>query len=235
MGIKGQMLLLYLESLVGRERFEAYLRAHVQRFKGGCLTQDDFRSFFLEHFVEEEAVKAVDWEKWFYGCGMPDVPPIVSSLAEKVDLLCSSLVGGYDGAAEDLEGWFPAQTQLLLDQLIERAREAAAEGSVEDLRKRLDRWNEAYGFDATKNSELRFRWLTLALVCKDVVRVDAAIAMAKEVGRMKFTRPLYRELLKEPSRVPRAKAAFEEVRKCYHPITAKMVAQDFAKAEAGSG
>ena len=51
--VKGQVMLLYLESLVGQERFEAYLRAHVQRFKGGCLDQDDFKSFFLEHFAME--------------------------------------------------------------------------------------------------------------------------------------------------------------------------------------
>jgi len=230
--VKGQMLLLHLEGIVGRERFEAYLREHVKRFSGGCLTQDDFRDFFLQHFKDEPAVKQVDWEKWFYGCGMPDMPPITSTLAEKVDLLCSSLMGGYDGSAEDISGWFPAQTQLLLDQLIDRAREEVAAGKAKELREQLDRWNEAFKFDSTKNAEIRFRWLTLALACGDEKRVDQAIAMAQEVGRMKFTRPLYRELIKDKSRLAKAKAAFEEVRGSYHPITAKMVAQDFAKAEA---
>jgi len=73
--------------------------------------------------------------------------------------------------------------------------------------------------------------LILAMACHDPSRVDAAIAMALEVGRMKFTRPLYRELMKEPARMARAKAAFEKARGTYHPITSKMVAQDFAKAE----
>lgn len=74
---------------------------------------------------------------------------------------------------------------LLLDRLVEYAREQAA----------FSAWSEAYGFDATSNAEIRFRWLVLALVCHDPSRVDAAITMALEVGRMKFTRPLYRELM----------------------------------------
>merc|ERR1719414_1193968 len=115
---------------------------------------------------------------------MPDVPPIASSLAEKVDLLCSSLMGGYDGAPEDIKDFFPAQTQLLLDQMIERARKDVADGGAADLQKYLAKWNEAFSFDSTRNSEVRFRWLTLALVVGDQSRVDAAVAMAKEVGRM---------------------------------------------------
>eukprot|EP00913_Durusdinium_trenchii_P009425 g8858.t1 len=192
---------------------------------------------------------------------MPEMPALHSTLAEKVELLFSSLKGGYDGAAEDIKDWFPKQTELLLDRLVDYAREQAAAGKAVEVQGRLNAWNEAFGFDlclklcdrsdgqpsqryrpciqrmraandSTKNAEIRFRWLMLALACNDPSRVDAAIAMAQEVGRMKFTRPLYRELIKEPSRLPKAKTAFEAAKGSYHPITAKMVAQDFAKAEA---
>eukprot|EP00438_Fugacium_kawagutii_P033649 Skav204046 [mRNA] locus=scaffold3:185477:192402:- [translate_table: standard] len=105
---KGQLLLIYLEKLVGQERFEAYLRAHVKRFAGGFLTEVDFKNFFLEHFSSE----------------------------------------------------------LLLDWLVEYAREQAAAGKEDE--------------DATSNAEIRFRWLILALVCHDPSRVDAAITMALE-------------------------------------------------------
>lgn len=230
--VKGQIMLLHLEKLVGQERFEAYLRAHVKRFAGGCLNQEDFKTFFLEHFSSEPAVQGVDWQKWFYGCGLPEMPAIHSVLAEKVDLLVASLKGGYDGSKEDMEGWFPKQTELLLDRLVDYAREQSAAGKADEVRQRLSTWSEVYGFDAAGSSEIRFRWLILALACHDPSRVDAAIAMAVEVGRMKYTRPLYRELMKEPSRMAKAKAAFEKAKNTYHPITAKMVAQDFAKAEA---
>ena len=49
---------------------------------------------------------------------------------------------------------------------------------------------------------------------------------------MKFTRPLYRALMAAPGLLPRAKEAFERAKPSYHPITAKMLVQDFAKAEA---
>ena len=38
---------------LAEERFEAYLRAHVKRFAGGFLTEEDFKNFFLEHFSSE--------------------------------------------------------------------------------------------------------------------------------------------------------------------------------------
>jgi len=210
--VKGQMMLLHLESLVG----QAYLRAHVKRFTGGCLDEKDFKNF-LEHFSGEPAVKDVDWNTWFYGCGLPPMPEVDSRMAKEVDLLCASLLGGYDGAAEDIKGWFPAQTELLLDRLIDHARGQTSKEQLEEVKNRLDPWNEAFKFDQTKNSELRFRWLMLALV-----------------GRMKFTRPLYRELAKKAGRRAKAKEAFAEAKATYHPITAKMVAQDLAKADAQS-
>ncbi|CAK9109367.1 Leucine aminopeptidase (Epoxide hydrolase) (Leukotriene A-4 hydrolase homolog) (LTA-4 hydrolase) [Durusdinium trenchii] len=215
--MKGELMLRHLEKIVGQERFEAYLRAHVKRFSGGCLDENDFKNFFLEHFSSEPAVKEVDWQKWFYGRGMPEMPALHSTLAEKVELLFSSLKGGYDGAAEDIKDWFPKQTELLLDRLVDYAREQAAAGKAVEVQGRLNAWNEAFGFDSTKNAEIRFRWLMLALACNDPSRVDAAIAMAQEVGRMKFTRPLYRELIKEPSRLPKAKTAFEAAKGSYHP------------------
>jgi len=110
-----------LEKLVGQERFEAYLRAHVKRFAGGFLTEEDFKNFFLEHFSSEPAVQNVDWQKWFYGSGLPELPTMNCVLAEKVELLFSSLKGGYEGSKEDTEGWFPAQTMLLLDRLVDYA------------------------------------------------------------------------------------------------------------------
>jgi len=148
-------------------------------------------------------------------------------------LLCASLTGGYDGVEEDLKDWFPAQVELLLDRLIDYAREKALANKAHEVCARLDKWNEAYKFDSSRNSEIRFRWLILALACNDQSRVDAAITMAQEVGRMKFTRPLWRELAKDPDRFGKAKEAFAKARGTYHPITAKMVAQDFAKAESG--
>jgi len=231
---KGSLLLQTLESIVGQERFEAYLKAHVAHFKSRRMTQEDFKEFIVGHFKEEPKVAEFRWREWFYGVGMPsDAVRSSSSLAEKVDMLFASLAeGGYEGSAADIEGWYPAQVELLLDKLVNHARELSAsaekKSALAEMRSRLDTWGEAYGWDKVKSSELRFRWLILALVCGDEGRrVDDAIAMAKTVGRMKFCRPLYRELGKANAK--KAKAAFEEAKGGYHPITAKMVAQDLSK------
>jgi len=43
------------------------------------------------------------------------------------------------------------------------------------------------------------------------------------VGRMKYLRPLYTNLAKDPAMRPRAVAAFERLRAGYHPIARQMV------------
>ncbi len=48
-------------------------------------------------------------------------------------------------------------------------------------------------------------------------------------GRMKFTRPLYREMMKSPAAGASiaARKTFKSMAKAYHPICRKMVTQDF--------
>eukprot|EP00435_Cladocopium_sp_Y103_P015453 s2273_g3.t2 len=140
-------------SLADVERFEAYLRAHVKRFAGGFLTEEDFKNFFLEHFSSEPAVQNVDWQKWFYGSGLPELPTMNCVLAEKVELLFSSLKGGYEGSKEDIDGWFPKQIMLLLDRLVDYAREQAAAGKADEVRQRLSTWSEAYGFETWSKAQ----------------------------------------------------------------------------------
>ena len=52
--------------------------------------------------------------------------------------------------------------------------------------------DEVYAFSEVKNSEIRFRWLRLCLRAHVESAIDAALKMATEQGRMKFTRPLFR-------------------------------------------
>ena len=52
--------------------------------------------------------------------------------------------------------------------------------------------DKAYGFSASHNSEIMFRWLTLGIRARYEPIIDPALNMVTIQGRMKFTRPLYR-------------------------------------------
>jgi len=53
----------------------------------------------------------------------------------------------------------------------------------------------AYHMTAIQNAEVRMRWQTLCLMVGDEQIIPHAIAFAKEQGRMKFVRPLYKYVL----------------------------------------
>ena len=75
---------------------------------------------------------------------------------------------------------------------------------------------------------MRCSWLRLRIGASDESALPSVAAFLLEQGRMKFLRPLYRALHRSRSQAMRAfaQATFERARASYHPIAAKMVAQD---------
>ena len=63
---------------------------------------------------------------------------------------------------------------------------------------------------ASKNSEIRFRWLRVCIKAKYEKCIDNALAMVTEQGRMKFTRPLYRDLYNWEAAREKTVANFKE-------------------------
>lgn len=53
---------------------------------------------------------------------------------------------------------------------------------------------EIYELDSIRNSEVRFRWLRLCIKARWADKVKDALAFVNSLGRMKFVRPIYRDL-----------------------------------------
>merc|ERR1712062_309941 len=62
--------------------------------------------------------------------------------------------------------------------------------STEKVRKMQD----VYNFNAVNNSEIKFRWIRLGLKSKWEDALPLAAQMVSEQGRMKFLRPIYRDM-----------------------------------------
>lgn len=61
--------------------------------------------------------------------------------------------------------------------------------------------------------------------------IPSVVKFATEQGRMKFTRPLYRDLFNMKAGKDIAVKTFKKHRNTYHPICSKMVARDLGLAE----
>lgn len=83
-----------------------------------------------------------------------------------------------------------------------------------------------YGFDSTKNSEIRFRLMRLIIKARLTDRFDEIFAFANSNFRMKFVRPIYKDLAEWPIGRPLAIANFNKVKDQMMKVCANGVAKD---------
>lgn len=237
---KGFNFLTYLENLVGGEKvMNPYLRAHCEKYAHTTVNSLQFREFFMSYMrdvakVPEATLAQIDWDRWYFTPGMPPVSNAFDqSLIKGSEDLAARLVAGGAAAegitAEAIKGWDSAQVVILLEALISAQSKAlsAGEEAKAAFAARIEAIDSIFAFTASRNSEIRFRWLTLCIRQGLRDRDSAVEAFLREQGRMKYIRPLFRDLYNSGG-AGRAFAVklFEEIKGGYHSIAAKMVGRD---------
>lgn len=86
--------------------------------------------------------------------------------------------------------------------------------------------DELYQLTATRNAELRCRWQRVCICHRAAFIVPEVVDFVATVGRMKFVRPLYRELFAWEEQSAVAVRTFMQHRDGYHPICSKMLSAD---------
>jgi leukotriene-A4 hydrolase len=83
---------------------------------------------------------------------------------------------------------------------------------------------KAYSLTQTRNVELSSRYFGVGLLAKDESVYQPTADLLGKVGRMKFVRPLYRQLAVVNRDL--ALKTFESNREFYHPICRSQVEKD---------
>ena len=222
---KGFHLLRYLEDVVGgHANFAPFVQAYIKEYAHKTLNSYEFRDFYLSFFTDVPNTAQINWDEWFRGTGMPPVDnKFDDTLAQAVIQLRNKWIQtrGENCSGDDIKNWIAMQTMFFLDLL--QGDDAKAINQSPDL---LGKMDVIYGFTQSGNSEIRFRWQVLCLRAGVREIIPHVIQLATEQGRMKFTRPLYRELFKTEFGKEIAVETFKANHQFYHPICAKMVARD---------
>jgi leukotriene-A4 hydrolase len=100
---------------------------------------------------------------------------------------------GVGAAASDIAAFKPAQVIGFLDILQDQAEPCKAVIADPAVLNALD---AAYSFSESGNAEVKFRWCTLCIRAEMPEVLDFAVAFLLSAGRMKFVRPLFRDLYK---------------------------------------
>ncbi|EEY63192.1 leukotriene A-4 hydrolase, putative [Phytophthora infestans T30-4] len=222
----------YLSTVVGAEEFDLFAQAYIQKFKFQTLTSRDFRVFFENHFAAfPDGLRQIDWDGWFFSTGSPLIEnKFDTSVISQVRALGDKMMATSDNdkwaktmTPSALRKWPASLWILLLDTLLLLQTGSQTKLSAAHL-DAIDAFAHRH-LSTTHNSELRFRWFTLSLRSCDLRVLDRTVEFLKEQGRMKFVRPLFRDLCVALGVVQGA-AIFEDCKALYHPIAAKMIQRD---------
>jgi leukotriene-A4 hydrolase len=220
---KGSTFLYHLEKLIGIEKWNPFIPHYFTTYKERSLDSYEFKATLLDFFASDaEASKKLtdlDWDAWFYKPGFPPKPDFDTSLADACLELSNKWQALSEGksdfkpSADDISSFTSQQSYVFLE---------AVQGLPSPLSPSLvETMGKEYAYASSKNVELVSRFYVIALKAKaDRFYKDAA-ALAGRVGRMKFVRPMYKELLKVDA--PLARETFEKNKDFYHPICRNMV------------
>ncbi|XP_040564272.1 LOW QUALITY PROTEIN: leukotriene A-4 hydrolase [Lepeophtheirus salmonis] len=181
---KGFAFLWYLEELVGGSSvFDPFLKDYIETYKHQSIDSNTFKKFVIKHFPELES--KVEWNDWFYKAGMPIYKPNYdTTLSKACEELKNKIIQG--NVTNDFDNLNVGQKIGFLSLLMDESTALPVE-TLETMQKN-------YKLNDTRNSEIKFIWIRLGLKCRWEKAIEMAIGMIKEQGRMKFTRPLYRDL-----------------------------------------
>jgi len=210
---KGALFLRLLEETFGRDRFDAFLRAWFDGNAFQSRTTDDFQKFLeasLLQISNEAAVAGqIDLRKWFDGPGLPASAPLAKSDAlVQAEFLARDWAAGKSTAANlPIRGWSFHETLHFL-------RSLPADISAD----RLAELDGAFGLTASGNSEIVSQWLLVAIRSGYHAADEKLRSFLVGMGRRKFLKPLYIELMKTDSGKAAARSIYAEARPRYHPI-----------------
>ena len=222
--VKGAMFLRTLEKAVGREVFDPFLRGYFEEFAFRSLTTARFAEYLESELLSghRDATASISVQEWLESPGLPANRH--EHVSEVLDVAAEAAAGwtgdGVPAEGLDTDSW---TTQHWLRFLRSLPEPLGAD--------RMALLDEAFGFTEAGNAEIRCEWLVLAV--RDGYRPasEALESFLISVGRMKFLRPIYRQLASSESGLARAREIYSRARTGYHPVAAQMVDQILGEAD----
>jgi aminopeptidase N len=209
---KGAEFMRTVETIVGRERFDAWLRSWFDRHAFQPATSAMILADMKANLVGNDASLAqrLMLDDWIYKPGLPAnaVRPDPAAFAE-VDNAAAAYAQGGAIPAASWSKWTTAERLRFL-----------AKAPDERTPTQLAALDEALKLSGEGNDELLFAWLQLALANRYEPVVPLAEQFLARVGRRKFVQPLFQTLMNEGNwGQPIARRIYTSTRGGYHAVT----------------
>lgn len=215
---KGAAFLHTMERIVGRERFDAWLKGYFERNAFRPMTTELFLEDIRTHLVTTRAMEdQLMMDAWIYQPGMPSnwQPPVSNAFAP-VDAAAAAFDAGGPASAIAWAGWSTQERQRFLAwRPANRTGDAdwLTPAQLADLEATLKLREEG-------NAEVLFAWLQIAVQHRYQPAVPTLEQFLTTMGRRKFVLPLFTSLWAEGDwGRPIATGVYARARPGYHPVT----------------
>ena len=207
---KGALFLRRLENVYGRAGFDRFLNNYFNTHAFQSITTQQFENFLHKELIQRtpSLAKQVDVTQWLYAPGLPaDAPRVQSKLLADVEREVMAWVGGKPANALATKGWVTQQWLHFLRML--------PDGVTAEHMAQLD---QAFHFTKSGNSEILSQWLQLSIQHGYAAADPALESFLLHVGRRKFLKPLYTELMKTDAGANKAREIYARARPRYHAV-----------------
>lgn len=216
---KGCLLLLQIESMRGREKFDAFVNKYFSTFAFQSISTEDFLLYIEKELaLNSNEVKMI--KTWIYEPGIPEnITPPTSKLFADVDETVFNFISSNKNANElDVNEWTSHEWLHFIRQLPNTISIIQVEA--------LDR---EFKLTNTGNSEIKFAWLMKVIPLGYTKADKAADEFMLSVGRRKFVLPMFKMLYAQERLKQHARELYQKTRPGYHSVTVHSVDEVFTK------
>ncbi len=215
---KGALFLRYLEEKFGRDKFDPFVRNYFDSHAFQSITTETFRSYLKTNLLDKypNTVSDAEVDEWIEKGGLPKTAPSPKSdNFAKAGEKAKEFVDGKTLSSREMKRSYTTQEWL---HFLKSLPETLTSNQMTEL-------DKLFSFTKSNNSEIAFQWLMMSIK-NNYKAADARVEnFLTTIGRRKFVRPLFLELVKTPEGINRAKEIYAKARGGYHPITQSSVDQ----------
>ena len=208
--VKGAFFLMTLEDVVGRAKFDEFVKNYFETHQFNTLTTEDFVNFLNKTLLIPNNIK-FNTDAWIYGPGIPsNCRTITSNRFNLVDDRVNEFVNGKK--ATDLgikrSDWITQEWMHFIRQLPSDIPVA-----------RLKELDAAFNLKGWGNAEIMTEWFLVGIAAgyTDIRPEMERFLMA--VGRRKFIAPIYTALSRTAENKIWAKNVYQHARPNYHAVS----------------
>jgi hypothetical protein len=212
---KGSAVLQTIESVVGRQRLDAWLRQYFDTFRFQPMSSDRMLAFMRAQLLTPEEATRINLQQWVYQPGIPsNVVPVRSTILGAVSQQVDAWKSGGTTSSLQTSNWSTQEWLHFLGALPDTISTA-----------RLADLDRAFHFSNSGNSEILEAWLQIAIRNRYEPAFPALDRFLTSQGRRKFLTPLYTALMKTDWGRKMALDIYRRARPTYHSVAVNTIDQ----------